>query len=223
MYHLYYTNQTPEGDGVRDRLGDDRHDVFGALDALRTARPVARDLDRLRVVDRRPRLRVPVDPHGVAHTRARRRRRRDGRPRDHGGLRDDAGRLDAPGARALSAASRPFSADRDGFVLGEGAWMFVLEDLERARARGARVYAEMRGYGATCDAHHRVRLDESGEEPARAMTLALEEAGASPRRHRLRRVSRHRNALERPRRDAGDAAGVRRGGGDGRRAPRSSR
>ncbi len=74
-------------------------------------------------------------------------------------------------------ASRPFSADRDGFVLGEGAWMFVLEERERALARGARIYGEIRGYGATCDAHHRVRLDESGEEPARAMSLALEEAG----------------------------------------------
>jgi 3-oxoacyl-[acyl-carrier-protein] synthase II len=74
-------------------------------------------------------------------------------------------------------ASRPFSADRDGFVLGEGAWMFVLEDSDRAQARGARIYGEVRGYGATCDAHHRVRLDESGEEPARAMSLALEEAG----------------------------------------------
>ena len=77
-------------------------------------------------------------------------------------------------------ASRPFAADRDGFVLGEGAWMFVLEDLERARARGARVYAEVRGYAATCDAHHRVRLDETGEEPARAMSLALAEAGLAP-------------------------------------------
>jgi 3-oxoacyl-[acyl-carrier-protein] synthase II len=77
-------------------------------------------------------------------------------------------------------ASRPFSRDRDGFVLAEGAWMFVLEDLERARARGARVYAEIRGYGATCDAHHRVRLDETGEESARAMTLALTEAGLPP-------------------------------------------
>jgi 3-oxoacyl-[acyl-carrier-protein] synthase II len=77
-------------------------------------------------------------------------------------------------------ASRPFSADRDGFVLGEGSWMFVLEERERARARGARIYGEIRGYGATCDAHHRVRLDESGEEPARAMTLALEEAGLLP-------------------------------------------
>jgi len=74
-------------------------------------------------------------------------------------------------------ASRPFSADRDGFVLGEGSWMFVLEERERARARGARTYGEIRGYGATCDAHHRVRMDETGEEPARAMTLALEEAG----------------------------------------------
>lgn len=74
-------------------------------------------------------------------------------------------------------ASRPFSADRDGFVLGEGAWMFVLEERERARARGAKIYGEIRGYGATCDAHHRVRLDETGEEPARAMSLALEEAG----------------------------------------------
>ncbi len=77
-------------------------------------------------------------------------------------------------------ASRPFSADRDGFVLGEGAWMFVLEERERARARGAKIYGEIRGYGATCDAHHRVRLDETGEEPARAMSLALEEAGLPP-------------------------------------------
>ena len=77
-------------------------------------------------------------------------------------------------------ASRPFAADRDGFVLGEGAWMFVLEDVERARARGVRIYAEIAGYGATCDAHHRVRLDETGEEPARAMTLALDEAGLPP-------------------------------------------
>jgi 3-oxoacyl-[acyl-carrier-protein] synthase II len=73
-------------------------------------------------------------------------------------------------------ASRPFSVDRDGFVLGEGAWMFVIEERERALARGAKVYGEIRGYGATCDAHHRVRLDETGEEPARAMALALEEA-----------------------------------------------
>src|SRR5205814_1451268 len=79
-----------------------------------------------------------------------------------------------------AAASRPFAADRDGFVLGEGSWMFVVEESERARARGARAYGEITGYGATCDAHHRIRLDESGEEPARAMALALAEARLAP-------------------------------------------
>jgi 3-oxoacyl-[acyl-carrier-protein] synthase II len=77
-------------------------------------------------------------------------------------------------------ASRPFSRDRDGFVLGEGAWMFVMEREETARARGAHIYAEVAGYGSTCDAYHRVRLDESGEEPARAMTLAMKDAAITP-------------------------------------------
>ena len=77
-------------------------------------------------------------------------------------------------------ASRPFSADRDGFVLAEGAWMFTLEARESALDRGARVYGEIAGYGATCEAFHRVRLDENGEEPARAMTLALDDAGLGP-------------------------------------------
>jgi len=76
--------------------------------------------------------------------------------------------------------SRPFSKDRDGFVLAEGSWMLVLEELLSARARGARVYGEILGYGATCEAFHRVRLDESGEEPARAMALALADAGLVP-------------------------------------------
>ncbi len=75
------------------------------------------------------------------------------------------------------AGSRPFSRDRDGFVLGEGAWIYILESEISARARGARIYAEVAGYGSTCDAYHRVRLDESGVEPARAMSLALEDAG----------------------------------------------
>lgn len=77
-------------------------------------------------------------------------------------------------------ASRPFSRDRDGFVLGEGAWMFVLEDRERALARGATIYGEIAGYGSTCEAYHRVRLHECGEEPARAMSMAMEEAGIEP-------------------------------------------
>jgi 3-oxoacyl-[acyl-carrier-protein] synthase II len=77
---------------------------------------------------------------------------------------------------APQEASRPFSRDRDGFVLSEGAWMFIMEREETAKARGARIYAEVAGYGSTCDAHHRVRMDESGEEPARAMALAMKDA-----------------------------------------------
>jgi 3-oxoacyl-[acyl-carrier-protein] synthase II len=76
--------------------------------------------------------------------------------------------------------SRPFSANRDGFVVAEGAWMFILEEYEHARARGARVLAEVRGYGSTCEAFHRVRLQECGEEPARAIQNAMAEAGISP-------------------------------------------
>jgi 3-oxoacyl-[acyl-carrier-protein] synthase II len=74
-------------------------------------------------------------------------------------------------------ASRPFDRQRNGFVLGEGAWILVLEERERALVRGARIYAEILGYGSTCDAYHRVRLNPTGEEPARAMTLAIEDAG----------------------------------------------
>src|SRR3954470_2896806 len=78
---------------------------------------------------------------------------------------------------APERASRPFSADRDGFVLAEGSWMFVLEEYEHAKARGAKIYAEIAGYGSTCEAFHRVRLEECGEEPARAIGLAMKEAG----------------------------------------------
>jgi len=77
-------------------------------------------------------------------------------------------------------ASRPFSADRDGFVLAEGAWMFVLENYEHAKARGARIWAEVAGYSATCEAFHRVRMSDSPEEPARAITQALDEAQIAP-------------------------------------------
>jgi 3-oxoacyl-[acyl-carrier-protein] synthase II len=76
-------------------------------------------------------------------------------------------------------ASRPFDRGRDGFVLGEGAWMVVLEREDRARARGARVYAAVEGYGSTCDAYHRVQMDPNGEQIVRAMRLAIERAGRS--------------------------------------------
>jgi len=81
---------------------------------------------------------------------------------------------------APEKGSRPFSADRDGFVLAEGAWMFVLEEYEHARARGASILAEVRGYGSTCEAYHRVRLMECGEEPARAIEIAMKQAGIGP-------------------------------------------
>jgi 3-oxoacyl-[acyl-carrier-protein] synthase II len=77
-------------------------------------------------------------------------------------------------------ASRPFSRDRSGIVLGEGAWIYVLEEYERAARRDAKIYAEITGYGSTCDAYHRVRLEETGDEPARAMTLAMQDAGRTP-------------------------------------------
>lgn len=109
-----------------------------------------------------------------------------------------AGGIDAPLARGIlegfnvmtvltkdwndapERASRPFDKRRSGIVLGEGAWIFVLETLESAQARNARIYAEIAGYGSTCDAYHRVRLEENGIEPARAMTLALEDAQLAP-------------------------------------------
>ena len=76
-----------------------------------------------------------------------------------------------------ATASRPFDRARDGFVLGEGAWMLVLEREDRARARGAKIYASIDGYGSTCDAYHRVQMAPSGEEIVRAISLALDRSG----------------------------------------------
>ena len=77
-------------------------------------------------------------------------------------------------------ASRPFDKMRSGIVVSEGSYLFVLEALDSALERGAKIYAEITGYGATCDAYHRVRLDDSGIEPARAMSMALDDAGIAP-------------------------------------------
>ena len=77
--------------------------------------------------------------------------------------------------------SRPFTVNRDGFVLAEGAWMLVLEEYGHAKAREAKMLAEICGYGSTCEAFHRVRLQECGEEPARAIGLAMKEAGIGAR------------------------------------------
>ena len=77
-------------------------------------------------------------------------------------------------------ASRPFDVDRDGFVMGEGAGILILESLEHARARGAQPLVELAGYGATCDAHHVTQPEPDGVGAATCMTLALEDAGLTP-------------------------------------------
>jgi 3-oxoacyl-[acyl-carrier-protein] synthase II len=77
-------------------------------------------------------------------------------------------------------ASRPFDKDRDGFVMGEGAGILVFEELERARKRGARIYAEVKGYGSTDDAYHITAPKEDGAGPARAFRLAVRMAGIDP-------------------------------------------
>ena len=78
------------------------------------------------------------------------------------------------------SAPRPFDRARTGFVLGEGAFLIVLEEVEHALRRNAPVYAEVAGYGSTCDAHHRVHMSPGGEESTRAMRIALASAGAVP-------------------------------------------
>ena len=108
-------------------------------------------------------------------------------------------RNDAP-----EKASRPYDADRDGFVVGEGAVVFVLEEMEHARRRGARIYAELLGYGATADAYHLSSLAPEAEGSRRSMQLALDDSGLDA--GRIGYVSAH--ATSTPSGDGEEAAAI---------------
>ena len=86
-------------------------------------------------------------------------------------------RNDAP-----EQASRPWDKDRDGFVLGDGAGILILEEYEHAKARGAKIYCELAGFGASSDAYHMTAPSENGEGAARCMVMAMKDAGVTPNR-----------------------------------------
>ena len=104
----------------------------------------------------------------------------------------------AMGATSQTGISRPFDARRDGFVMGEGAGVLVLEERRAAAARGAEPLGELLGYAATSDAHHLTAPEPSGRDAARAIELALADAGHSGRRRRLRQRARDLDPAQRP-------------------------
>ena len=132
-----------------------------------------------------------------------------------GNLRALSRRNDEP-----QAASRPFDRGRDGFVMGEGGAVFVLEPAATARRRGARVYAEVAGCGASSDAHHMVIPSPDPEPAIAAMRQALADAGVRSARGRLRQRPRHQHAGRRRRRGARAGGGLRRRHSDACRSAR---
>ena len=180
--------------------------------------------DRLRVRDGRPR------PRRVERDHPARRRGRDGR-RWRGG-RGSTRRSSAASRRCARCrhatttrrrASRPFDAGRDGFVIGEGAGVVILEALEHAEARGATILAELVGYGATADASHITLPAPGGIGAVRAARRALEKAGMTPDRHRPRQRPRDLDARGRQGGAPGDPDDLRRATPAGSRSRPTSR